>query len=147
MYIYSDNNKKIITLYLANIGKVKPFQKLIEKQPFHLLKKPRKSHQLLQRYGTWKKVLSNNYLFWFTRREHYRNSSSHVSKAKDKETSSTLISDEDSIVQHLKRSDLQCLIWKRCMKLNVIIAKPKRHGCYMKDENFFQFGMLESNYL
>ena len=62
-------------------------------------------------------------------------------------TSSTLISDEDSIVQHLKRSDLQCLIWKRCMKLNAIIAKPKRRGCYMKDENFFQFAMLESNYL
>ena len=48
-------------------------------------------------------------------------------------TSSTLISDEESIVQHLKRSDLQCFIGKQCMKQNMIIPKLKACGWYMKD--------------
>ena len=43
-------------------------------------------------------------------------------------TSSTLISDEDSVVNYLKRSDLQCFIWKQCMKQNMIIPKQEGHG-------------------
>ena len=54
-------------------------------------------------------------------------------KKKKIKTSSTLISDEESIVQHLKRSDLQCFIWKQCMKQNMIIPKLKACGWYMKD--------------
>ena len=38
-------------------------------------------------------------------------------------TSSTFISDEESIVQHLKRSGSQCFIWKQLMKQNMIIDK------------------------
>ena len=48
-------------------------------------------------------------------------------------TSLTLISDEESIVQHLERSDLQCFIWKQYMKQNMIIPKPEGRGWYMKD--------------
>ena len=50
-------------------------------------------------------------------------------------TSLTLISDRKSIVQHLKRSDLQCFKWKQCMKQNMIIPKLERRD------------MLENNYL
>ena len=50
-------------------------------------------------------------------------------------------------MQHLKRSDLQCFIWKQCMKQNMVIPKLKACGWYMKGgEKFFQFGMLENNY-
>ena len=48
-------------------------------------------------------------------------------------TSLTLISDEESIVQHLERSDLQCFIWKQYMKQNMIIPKLEGRGWYMKD--------------
>ena len=45
-----------------------------------------------------------------------------------------LISDEESIAQHLKRNDLQCFIWKQCMKRNLITPKLERRGWYMKDK-------------
>ena len=49
-----------------------------------------------------------------------------------------LISDEESIAQHLKRNDLQCFIWKQCMKRNLITPKLERRGWYMKDKKVLQ---------
>ena len=47
--------------------------------------------------------------------------------------SSTLISDEERTAQHLNRSDLQCFIWTKCMRQNMIITKLKIRGWCMKD--------------
>ena len=48
-------------------------------------------------------------------------------------TSSTLVSDEESIVKDLMRSDLECFIWNQCLKKNIIIPKLEERGWYMKD--------------
>ena len=58
------------TSYLANIGKATPFQKLIEKQAFHLLK------NLGNHINSYKDVehakkFYHAIMFWFTRREYY----------------------------------------------------------------------------
>ena len=48
-------------------------------------------------------------------------------------TSSTLISDEESIVKNLMRSDLECFVWNQCTKKDIIIPKLEERGWYMKD--------------
>ena len=59
------------TSYPANIGKVRPFQKQIEKQAFHLLGNLGSHINSYKDVEHEKKVLSYNYAFWFTRREYY----------------------------------------------------------------------------
>ena len=48
-------------------------------------------------------------------------------------TSSAFIYDRESIIKHLKRSDLQCFIRKQCIKQNMIIPKLERRDWHMKD--------------
>ena len=59
------------TSYPANVGKVRPFQKLIQKQAFHLLKNLRSHINLYKDVVHAKKYLSYNCAFWFIRREYY----------------------------------------------------------------------------
>ena len=52
-------------------------------------------------------------------------------------TNSAFTSDEKRIAQHWKRSDLQCFVWKPCIKENMIIPKPEGCGWHMKDRKNF----------
>ena len=64
-------------------------------------------------------------------------------------TSSAFISDRESIIKHLKGSDLQCFIRKPCIKQNMIIPRLEGRDWHMKDgvwyvgENYLQVILSE----
>ena len=54
--------------------------------------------------------------------------------AKQKTKSSTnLIPDESSVLEHLKRANLQAFIWKQCTSQDMVIPPVEGHG--WKDED------------
>ena len=120
------------TSYPANIGKVRPFQKLIEKQAFHLLENLG-SHINSYKDVEHEKRFYHTIMYPGLPGESITETRVRMYQKKKIKTSSTPISDEESIAQHLKRRDLQCFIWKQCMKQNMIIPKPEGRGWYMKD--------------
>ena len=120
------------TSYPANIGKVRPFQKLIGKQAFHLLKNLG-SHINSYKDVELARTFYHTLMYSGLPGERITETRIRMYQKQKIKTSSTLTSDEESIVQHLKRSDLQCFIWQQCMKQNMVIPKLEGHGWYMKD--------------
>ena len=91
--------------YSANISKVRPFQKLIEKQSFHLLKN---LESLINFYKDVKhaKKIYETIMYSGLLGESITETQVCLYQKQKIKTSSTLISDEKSIEQHSKRSDL-----------------------------------------
>ena len=118
-------------------SKVRPFQKLIEKQAFHLLKNLG-SQMNFYKNVEHAKMFYQAIMYSGLPAEYYWNFSSHVSKAKDQDKLSSYIW-WGSIVEHLKRSDLQCLIWEQFAKQNMIIPILEGRACYMKGAKILSF--------
>ena len=115
------------TSYPANIGKVRPFQKLIEKQVFHLLKNLG-SHINSYKDEKHAKKFYHTIMYSDLPGESITETRARMYQQQKIKTSSTLISDVERVVQYLKRSDLKCFIWKQCMKQNMIIPKQEGRG-------------------
>ena len=90
--------------YPANIGKVKPFQKLIEKQAFHLLKNLG-SHVNSYKDVEHGKRFYHTIIYFGLPGQSITETRVRMYQKQKIKTSLTYISDEESIVQHLKRSD------------------------------------------
>ena len=120
------------TSHPANICKVRHFQKLIEKQAFHLLKNLGNHMNSYKDVGHAETFYHTIMYSGLTGESITKTRVCMYQKQRIK-TSPTLISDEERTVRHLNRSDLQCLTWKECMKQNMIMPKLERHGWYMKD--------------
>ena len=114
---------------------------MIEKQAFHLLKNLGshiKSYKDVEHAKKFYQTIMHSGLPG----ESITETTVRMHQKQKIKTSSTLISDEESIEQHLRKSDLQCFIWKRCMKQNMIIPK------LVLENNYFQVLLrekLESN--
>ena len=125
------------TLYPASIGKVIPFQRLIERQVFYLLKSLG-NHINFYKDVEHSKKFSHTTMYSDVPGESITETRVCMYQKQNIKTSSTLISEEESIVQRLKSSDLQCPIWNQCMKQNMIIPELERCGWCMKDVKVLQ---------
>ena len=96
-------------LYPAKFGKVRIFRKLIEKQAFHLLKYPG-SHINSHKDVEYLKKKYHTIMYFGLPGDSITETRVRMHQKQKIKTGSTFTSDEESIVQHLKRSDLQCFI-------------------------------------
>ena len=104
-----------ITSYPANICKVSPFQKLIKKQAFHLLKNLR-NHMNSYKDKEHAKKFYHTIKYSGLPGDSITKTRVRMYQKQRIKISSTLISNEEKTVQHLNRSDLQLFTWKQCMK-------------------------------
>ena len=113
------------TSYPVNVGKIKPFKILIREasllsefgssaESFHHLDDAKLFVQTLMYSGTKEETVTE------TRTKMYM-------KQKIK-SSSTLIPDESSLMEHLRRADLQTYIWKQCVIQNMAIPALNGRG-------------------
>ena len=120
------------TSYAMNIGKVKPFKKMI---------KLRKEDLLLQLGSNIDsvKTLEDSKMFFHTGmysgsvKDSITETRTQMYLKQKIKSSSTLIPDESSVLEHLKRADLQTLIWKRCSETNMVIPEIEGRGWEEED--------------
>ena len=118
--------------YPANISKVRPFQKLIEKQAFHLLKNLT-NHMNSYKDKEHAKKFYDTIMYSGLPEESITKTRVYMYQRQRIKASSTLRSDEERTAQHLSRSGLQCFIWTQCMRQNMIIPKLKIRAWCMED--------------
>ena len=118
--------------YAMNIGKVKPFKKMI---------KLRKEDLLLQLGSNIDsvKTLEDSKMFFHTGmysgsvKDSTTETRTKMYLKQKIKSSLTLIPDGSSVLEHLKRADLQTLIWKRCSATNMVILELEGRGWEEED--------------
>ena len=115
------------TSYPANVGKIKPFQRMIATNSMHLLHDLGKSERSFLN-------LSNSLTFYHTimyggkSGETITDTRVKMFESQKKKSSVNLISDHASIHQHLLRADLQAFIWCQCTLQTMVIPSLKGRG-------------------
>ena len=119
------------TSYAAKRGKVRPLNKLIK----------RKREELLETFGNLANPESNleaaeelfkTMLYSGKKNESVTETRCRMYSEQKTKSSMNLIPDKSSLLEHLKRSNLQIYIWKQCTEQNITI--PARAGNGWKEQ-------------
>ena len=119
------------TSYAAKRGKVRPLNKLIK----------RKREELLETFGSLANPESNleaaeelfkTMLYSGKKNESVTETTCRMYSEQKTKSSMNLIPDKSSLLEHLKRSNLQIYIWKQCTEQNITI--PTRAGNGWKEQ-------------
>ena len=121
------------TSFPANVGKLRPFNKMMKHQSMNLLR------NLGEDVNSFLD-LSDALMFYHTvmyggkPNETITDTRVRMFKSQKEKSSVNLIADEASVTQHLLRADLQTYIWKQCTFQNMTIPSIEGRGWYLKDD-------------
>ena len=115
------------TSYPANVGKIKPLQKMINNASTHLLydfgNSENSFRDLSDSLRFYQTIMYNGKL-----NETITDTRVRMFQVQNTKSNVNLISDKASIIQHLLRADLQTFIWKSCMLQNITIPSLEGRG-------------------
>ena len=117
------------TSYPSNVGKIRPFKKMMTNKSMHLLQNLGKDENSF-------KDVSDALIFYHTvmysgkPSETITETRVRMFQSQKDKSSVNLISDEASIIQHLLRADLQTYIWKQCTLQYITLPSVEGRGWY-----------------
>ena len=106
------------TSFPFRIGKIKPFKKMVKKEKSHLLSQLGRSIQSVQDF-TSAKCFFRTCMYSGSEQESFVETRIRMYNNQKVKSSSSILPDESSTNEHLKRSDLQAWVWYQCLKQNI----------------------------
>ena len=106
------------TSFPFRIGKIKPIKKMIKQEKFRLLSKLGRSAHSVQDV-TSAKCFFRTCMYSGSDQESFVETRIRMYNIQKVKSSSSILPDESSTNEHLKRSDLQTMVWRQCLKQNI----------------------------
>uniref|UniRef100_UPI00358E375C uncharacterized protein n=1 Tax=Myxine glutinosa TaxID=7769 RepID=UPI00358E375C len=106
------------TSFPFRIGKIKPLKKMLKQEKSHLLSQLGRSNQSFQD-ATSAKCFFRTCMYSGSEQESFVETRIRTYNTQKVKSSSSILPDESSTNEHLKRSDLQAWVWYQCLKQNI----------------------------
>ena len=114
-------------------GKIKPLKKMLKHEKTHLLSQLGRSDQSVEDV-TRAKCFFRTCMYSGSEQESFVETRIRMYNSQKVKASSSILPDESSTNEHLKRSDLQAWVWYQCLKQNIeypsITDSRKYRGWY-----------------
>ena len=107
------------TSYPANVGKIKPFKKMLATNSMHLLNDLGKNEDSFRDVSA-SLTFYHTMMYSGKKNESITDTRVRMFASQIIKSSVNLISDQSSITQHLLRADLQCFLWLQCNGYSII---------------------------
>eukprot|EP00794_Sanderia_malayensis_P018600 gene18600-20470_t len=120
------------TSFPYGAGKTKPFKKMVKTKSNNLLSDLGSNDKSFEDISKAVKFF-HEIIYNGNSKESITETGPKMYQKQKTKSSSSLIPDESSVAEHVKRSDLQTLIWKQCLLQNIVTPTLENRG--WKEEN------------